>query len=107
MGSAWQIPKGKSGFAEIMTIRQDGNAISMVLRHFDGGLNKAWEERDAPMVFTASSCDGTSAIFDGQGSHVGEHLTYKRSDEHLLIIGDFLHNGIPTRAEWQMIRAGD
>jgi hypothetical protein len=107
MGSAWQIPKGKSGFAEIMTVRQDGNAISMLLRHFDGGLSKAWEERDAPMVFTVASCSGTSVVFDGQGSHIGEHLTYTRTDENLLIVGDFLHNGTAIRAEWRMIRAGD
>jgi hypothetical protein len=107
MGSAWEIPKGKPGFAEIMTIRQDGNSTSMILRHFDGGLSRAWEERDAPMVFTASSCEGTSAVFDGGGSHVGEHMTYKRSDQSLLIIGEFLHNGKPTHAEWHMIRVGD
>ena len=71
----------------------------------DLALSKAWEERSAPMVFTASSCDGASVVFDGQGDHVGEHLTYKRSGETLLIVGDFLHHGKPDREEWHMIAA--
>jgi hypothetical protein len=107
MGSSWEIPNGKAGFAEIMTVRANGNAISMYLRHFDGALSGAWEERNAPMVFTAVNCDASSAVFDGQGDHAGEHLTYKRSSDSLLIIGDFLHHGTPSRMEWRMIRAGD
>jgi hypothetical protein len=61
MGSSWEIPNGK--------------AISMYLRHFDGALSSAWEERNAPMVFTAVKCDTSSAVFDGQGDHAGEHHT--------------------------------
>jgi Domain of unknown function (DUF6265) len=56
MGSSWEIPKGKMGFAEVMTVRPNANAISMYLRHFDGALSGAWEERNAPMVFTAVNC---------------------------------------------------
>ena len=106
LGSSWEIPKGKAGFAEIMTVRLNGNSISMYLRHFDGALS-AWEERNTPMVFTAVNCDASSAVFDGQGDHAGEHLTYKRSGDCLLIIGDFLHHGTPSRMEWRMTRAGD
>jgi len=107
MGSAWEFPEGKAGYAEIMTVRPDGAALVMILRHFDGGLKRAWEDRDAPMVFEASACDRNSVVFDGQGNHVGEHLTYRRSANDLLIIGDFLHNGTPHREEWHMIRSGD
>jgi hypothetical protein len=64
MGSAWEFPKGHSGYAEVMTVRQDSSAIAMVLRHFDGRLSKAWEERDAPMVFTASRCERDSRLND-------------------------------------------
>jgi hypothetical protein len=74
MGSSWEIPKGKVGFAEVMTVRPNANAISMYLR---------------------------------QGDHAGEHLTYKRSGDSLLIIGDFLHHGTPSHMEWRMSRAGD
>src|SRR5580693_1635371 len=35
MGSAWEFPKGHAGYAEVMAIRQDGDGISMFLRHFD------------------------------------------------------------------------
>jgi hypothetical protein len=107
MGSSWEIPKGKMGFAEVMTVRPNANAISMYLRHFDGALSGAWEERNAPMVFTAVNCDASSAVFDGQGDHAGEHITYKRTGDSLLIIGDFLHHGTPSRMEWRMTRAGD
>jgi hypothetical protein len=104
---AWEFPPGRSGYAEIMTVKQDGDAITMLLRHFDGGLTRAWEERDAPMVFKASVCEKSSVVFDGHGDHEGEHLTYKRSGAHLLIIGDFLHKGVPDHEEWQMIKASE
>jgi len=107
MGSSWEFPIGKSGFAEIMTVKPDGDGISMLLRHFDAGLNRAWEERDAPMIFKASVCGSNSVIFNGQGVHAGEHLTYQRSGKSLLIIGDFLHKGLPDHEEWHMIRSGD
>lgn len=35
MGTAWEFPPGKAGFAEIMTIKQDGERTSMLLRHFE------------------------------------------------------------------------
>lgn len=38
--------------------------------------------------FTAVNCDASSAVFDGRGDHAGEHLTYKRSGDSLLIIGE-------------------
>jgi len=105
MGSAWEVSQDGKGYAEIMTVREETGSVHMVLRHFDLALSKAWEERTAPMVFTASSCNGTSAVFDGQDGHTGEHLTYTRSGETLLIVGDFLHQGKPVREEWHMIAA--
>jgi hypothetical protein len=105
MGSSFEANPDGKGFAEVMTVREDGGSIRMVLRHFDLALSKAWEERTAPMVFVASNCDGMSAVFDGQDDHAGEHLTYKRSGETLLIVGDFLHHGKPDHEEWHMIAA--
>ena len=105
MGNAWEASPDGKGYAEIMAVRQETGSIRMVLRHFDLALSKAWEERTVPMVFAASNCDGTSAVFDGQDDHVGEHLTYKRSGENLLIVGDFLHHGKPDHEEWHMILA--
>jgi len=103
MGSAFEFEKDGKDYAEALTVRQDGAAINMVLRHFDIDLGRAWEERTAPMIFAAASCDGQSAVFDGQGEHAGEHLTYKRTHEGLTIIGDFLHHGKPAHVEWKMI----
>jgi hypothetical protein len=105
MGSSWEASHDGKGYAEIMTVRQETGSIRMVLRHFDLALSKAWEERTAPMVFTASNCDGSSAVFDGQDDHAGEHLTYKRSGDSLLIVGDFLHHGKPDHEEWRMTLA--
>jgi Domain of unknown function (DUF6265) len=107
MGSAWEFPPGKAGFAEIMSVRPDGQGVSMFLRHFDVGLKSAWEERGSPMVFTASSCMQNAAVFDGQGDHTGEHMAYRRSGDMLSITADFLHHGTPDHQEWQMIRAGN
>jgi len=59
------------------------------------------------MLFKASVCDRKSAVFEGQGDHVGEHLTYKRSANKLLIVGDFLHHGTPDHEEWHVIKSGD
>jgi hypothetical protein len=107
MGSSWEFPPGKSGFAEIMTVRPNGDSISMFLRHFDGGLKSAWEERGAPMVFTASHCERDNALFDGQEDHAGEHMSYRRSGKKLTIVADFLHHGTPDHEEWHMIRVGN
>jgi hypothetical protein len=103
MGSSFEAHADGTGYAEAMTIRQDGTAVVMVLRHFDLGLKHAWEERDAPMIFAASDCAESSAVFDGQGEHAGEHLTYKRTGGNLLIVGDFLHHGKPDHEEWHMV----
>jgi hypothetical protein len=107
MGSSWEFPPGKAGYAEIMTVRPDGGSISMFLRHFDAGLKGAWEERGAPMVFQLSSCDRETANFEGQGDHAGERMSYRRSGERLLIVADFLHHGTPDHEQWQMVRAGN
>src|ERR1700759_5054692 len=49
MGSSWELPNGKRGSAEIMTLRLNGGAVSMYVRHFDGALGNAGEEPNAPM----------------------------------------------------------
>ncbi len=108
MGTAWSFPRdGKPGFAEIMTIRAEGAGIALVLRHFDVGLSRAWEEREAPMIFSAAQCTARAAVFDGQGARAGEHLTYEHSDDRLKVVGDFLHNGKAVRVEWQMRKGAD
>jgi len=108
MGSSWLAPAAGKGFAEAMTVAaQDDGGIAMRLRHFDLGMTHAWEERDAPMVFVASTCGERLAVFDGIGPRAGEHLTYQRDGTRLTIIGDFLHHGTPDREVFHMVRAGD
>jgi hypothetical protein len=107
MGTAWEFPPGKSGYAEITTIRKDGAAVSMLLRHFDGGLSRAWEDREAPMVFTATECGQQTVSFAGQGEHTGEHMSYTRKGEELHIVADFLHQGKSVHVEWHMLKGGD
>jgi hypothetical protein len=104
MGSSFSIPEGKAGFAELMTIRPESDGISMVLRHFDGALGRASEPQTEPMIFKAASCEPMQAIFDGHGAHAGGHLTYRRTGDDLLIVGDFIHQGQASRAEWRMVR---
>jgi hypothetical protein len=107
MGSSWEFPQQGGGYAEVMTVRQEGAVTVMVLRHFDVGLARAWEERELPMRFIAARCDGQSAVFDGQGDRSGEHLTYKRTGDSLLVLGDFIHHGKPVHVEFRMTRTID
>jgi hypothetical protein len=51
-----------------------------------------------------AQCDGHSAVFDGTGSKVGEHITYRKTTEGLTFVGDFLHQGKPIHVEVHMRR---
>jgi hypothetical protein len=39
----------------------------MHLRHFDGALKPAREDKDSPMISQLAHCDASSAVFDGTG----------------------------------------
>jgi Domain of unknown function (DUF6265) len=104
-GSAWEAKGAVLGFAEALSILPQDGTIQMRLRHFDGGLQHAWEEKDSPMIFQLARCDTSSAVFDGTGEKAGEHITYRRSGDDLNFIGDFLRNGKPFRVELRMRRA--
>ncbi len=106
MGSSWDFPPGgKAGYAELMTVRPEGDALQLVLRHFDVGLRGAWEDREAPMLFLATRCEAGLAVFEGLGPRAGERLTYERNAQGLKITGDFIHDGRPSHVEWQMTRS--
>jgi hypothetical protein len=105
-GSAWVADGSVLSFAEITSIQAVEGAVELHLRHFDGALNRAWEERDAPMRFRLATCDGTSAVFEGLGEKTGERITYRRSGEQLDFVGDFLRQGTPFRLEVHMHRVG-
>jgi Domain of unknown function (DUF6265) len=99
LGSAWEAKDKSLSFSEFSSIQPAGDGIEMHLRHFDGALMRAWEDKDAPMIFTAARCGAGSAVFDGTGTRQGEHITYRRDGDHLTFIGDFLRKGQPFRVE--------
>ena len=104
-GSAWVTKDGTLTFAEALSILPQGGTIEMHLRHFDGTLKHAWEEKDSPMIFQLARCDAGPAVFDGTGDKMGEHITYRLSGDELQFIGDFLRKGKPFRVELRMRRA--
>ena len=107
MGSAWELPADKPGFAEVMSIRQDGDSTFMVLRHFDGALKRAWEDKESPMIFKVASCSPFHVVFDGQADRTGEHMSYDRKEDQLTITGDFIHAGKTNHMEWPMVLSKD
>jgi hypothetical protein len=101
-GSSWEAKGTTLSYAEALSILPQNGRIEMHLRHFDGSLGHAWEEKDSPMVFVLAQCDGQSVVFDGTGTREGEHMTYRKTAEGLTFVGDFLHAGKPVRVEGHM-----
>lgn len=106
LGESWQAKGATLSFTEIVSIQEaaDGS-VQMHLRHFDGALNRAWEEKDTPMKFRLASCDAQSAVFEGLEGKSGERITYRRAGGQLQFVGDFLRQGTPLRVEVRMQRA--
>jgi hypothetical protein len=101
-GSSWEAKGPAISFVEASSIAPDSGRIELHLRHFDGALRHAWEEKDAPMIFVLAQCDGDSAVFDGTGARTGEHMTYRKESDGVTFIGNFLHQGKPIRVESKM-----
>jgi hypothetical protein len=102
LGSAWEAKGTTLSFVEAEDILAQNDRIELRLRHFDGSLSRAWEEKDSPMVFVLAQCDARSAVFDGTGSKMGEHITYRKTADGLTFVGDFLHQGKPVHIEIAM-----
>jgi Domain of unknown function (DUF6265) len=108
MGSSWLLHSDTpGGVIEASTIQNDGDTVTMRLRHFNSTLSLAREEKGAPMVFTAPRCDAGSVVFDGQGTQAGEHMTYRRNGDGLVFLGDFIHQGQPVHVEVDFTKAGE
>jgi hypothetical protein len=106
MGSSWSLHTNRpGGVVEAETIQaNDAGAIVLVLRHFSADLALSWEEQTAPMRFRAAGCEPNTVVFDGQGDHIGEHITYKRAGDALTFTGDFIHAGKPVQDVIQFTR---
>jgi hypothetical protein len=104
-GSSWVAKATAVNFVEALSIAPQNDRIEMHLRHFDGSLSRAWEDKELPMVFVLAQCDGQSAVFDGTGAKQGEHITYRKTAEGLTFVGDFLHGSKPIRVEVKMRKA--
>ena len=48
---------------------------------------------------TWSGAAADSVVLDGKGPQSGERFTYSRQGESLKFVGDFIHGGVPVRAE--------
>jgi hypothetical protein len=107
IGSSWTLhPGAGGGVIEAETIQSGAAGVTLRVRHFSGDLALAREEKDAPMVFVAASCESESIVLDGQGERAGEHMTYRRSGDTLTFIGDFIHQGQPLRVEIAFKKSG-
>jgi hypothetical protein len=106
-GSSWVADGTRLSFAEAMSIVPQDGGLEMRLRHFDGTLEHAWEERDGPMRFRLAGCEPGVAVFEGLGDKAGERITYRRTGEVLEFVGDFLRKGQPLRVAVRMQRIRD
>lgn len=107
-GSAWETGKeGVPHFIEALSLSTQGAQVILRLRHFDGTLARAWEDKTTPVVFVATECVLGRVRFTGQGAQAGEAITYSREKDRLSFVGDFIHKGKPHRIDLEMVRAGD
>ncbi|MBB6252578.1 DUF6265 family protein [Nitrospirillum iridis] len=107
-GSAWETSKdGAPRFIEALSLSLANGRVTLRMRHFDGTLARAWEDKSAPVTFVATRCGPGDVAFEGQGAHAGERITYARTKDRLSFVGEFLHKGKPHRVDLEMSRTGD
>jgi hypothetical protein len=107
-GSAWETAKdGTPHFVEALSLALSDGKVTLRMRHFDGTLTRAWEDKTAPVTFVASRCGPGDVVFEGVGPHAGERITYARTKDRLSFVGEFIHKGKPHRVDLEMSRAGD
>lgn len=107
IGSSWALHKDTSGgVIEAMALVEEEGRTVMRLRHFDSTLGHAREDKDAPMLFVATSCTRNSVTLEGTGEQSGERFVYTRDKKQLKLIGDFIHQGKPFHVELKFSAAG-
>ncbi|MDG3440502.1 DUF6265 family protein [Nitrospirillum amazonense] len=107
-GSAWETAKdGTPHFVEALSLSLTDGKVTLRMRHFDGTLARAWEDKMTPVTFTATRCGPGDVVFEGVGGHAGERITYARTKDRLSFVGEFIHKGKPHRVDLEMSRTGD
>jgi hypothetical protein len=72
------------GVVKLSAISSEQGALVLRMRFFDGSLKHALEDKDAPVVFSASACGPSFIQFDGTG---GEYTRYERSGDDIINTG--------------------
>ena len=80
------------GVVKISAISSEQGALVLRMRFFDGSLKHALEDKDAPVVFSASTCGPSFIRFDGTG---GEYTRYERSGDDMINVGIANNKGKP------------
>ena len=86
---------------KLSAISSEQGTLVLRMRFFDGSLKNAWQDKDAPVVFSASACGPGFIQFDGPG---GEYTRYERSGDNLINTGIADNNGKPGRYHALLVR---
>ncbi|WP_026950348.1 DUF6265 family protein [Algoriphagus mannitolivorans] len=89
----WQ--DGELVFSEFMNMIQDGESVSLKLKHFNPDLT-GWEEKDKWTTFKLIEMGSQEAYFSG--------LTFKRSGDQLSIFLSLIQNGERKIEEFRFTR---
>ncbi|MCL1075783.1 DUF6265 family protein [Shewanella dokdonensis] len=63
-GTFREVKNGEVEFYEFMTISEQGDSLSLKIKHFNPDLT-GWEEKDKSVVFSLVTLDENTARFDG------------------------------------------
>ena len=89
------------GVVKLGAISSEQGILVLRMRFFDGSLKRALEDKDAPVVFSASACGPGFIQFGGTG---GEYMRYERSGHDMINTGIANNNGKPGQYHVLLIR---
>jgi hypothetical protein len=89
------------GVVKLSAISSEQGALVLRMRFFDWSLKHALEDKDAPVVFSASACGPSFVQFDGVG---GEYTRYECSGDDMTNTGIANNNGKPGQYHVLLIR---
>ena len=89
------------GIVKLSAISSEQGKLVLRMRFFDGALKRAMQDKDAPVVWSASACGPGFIQFDGPGR---EYTRYERSGDDMVNTGIADNNGKPGRYQVLFIR---